>query len=113
MTIDSAAHPTDLPVVCNMLAIPADQRADHEARAHDLFGRAVVEQRELPDGYAFCIDAADYELAAAFVANERRCCAFLHFQLDLAPAAGPIWLRMTGAAGAKEALAAGLSEIKG
>jgi hypothetical protein len=107
-----ASEPADLPVACNMQAIPADQRASHEARANDLFGRAVVEQRELPDGYAFRIDAADYELAAAFVANERRCCPFLHFQFDLAPGSGPIWLRMTGAAGAKEALAAGLAEIK-
>jgi hypothetical protein len=112
MTTDFAEHPADLPVVCNMLAIPADQRAGHEARANDLFGRAVVEQRELDDGYAFRIAAADYELAAAFVANERRCCPFLRFQLDLAPADGPIWLRMTGAAGAKEALAAGLADIK-
>ena len=112
MTTDSAGHPADLPLACDMLAIPADQRAGHEARARDLFGRAVVEQRDLPDGHAFRIDAADYELAAAFVANERRCCPFLHFQLDLAPGGGPIWLRMTGAAGAKEALAAGLADIK-
>jgi hypothetical protein len=111
MTIH-ASEPADLPVACNMQAIPAAQRASHEARANDLFGRAVVEQCELPDGYAFRIDAADYELAAAFVANERRCCPFLHFQLDLTPGGGPIWLRMTGGAGAKEALAAGLAEIK-
>ena len=111
MKIDSAAHPTDLPLACDPLAIAADQRAGHEALARDLFGRAVVEQRELPDGHAFRIDAADYELAAAFVANERRCCPFFHFQLDLAPDAGPVWLRITGAAGAKEVLAAGLSEI--
>jgi hypothetical protein len=111
-THSTAEQPADLPVVCNMLAIPADQRASHEARANELFGRAVVEQRDLPDGYAFRLDAADYELAAAFVANERRCCPFLRFQLDLAPAGGPIWLRMTGAAGAREALAAGLADLK-
>jgi hypothetical protein len=33
---------------------------------------------------------------------ERRCCPFFNLQIEAEPNDGPIWLRMTGATGAKE-----------
>ena len=44
--------------------------------------------------------------SARFVANERRCCPFLTFTLELAPDGGPLWLRLTGPAGTRAFLEA-------
>ncbi len=33
---------------------------------------------------------------AAFIADERLCCPFFHFRLDIEPEQGPIWLQLTG-----------------
>ncbi|MEO0563373.1 MAG: hypothetical protein AAF125_14790, partial [Chloroflexota bacterium] len=59
----------------------------------------------LPHGYAvtFPIDALC--LAATFVDGERRCCRFLHFQFDVAPADTTFTLRVTGRIGVKDFLA--------
>jgi hypothetical protein len=91
----------EIPLACDMAAIPADQREVHFARAEHLFGEAVQERHELPDGYAFRFRADDYPHLAAFIANERLCCPFFRFGLELTPARGPIWLRITGGDGVK------------
>jgi hypothetical protein len=86
-----------------MNAIPPDGRGRHVATARQLF-RAVIDVRELPDGYAFRLpnDADTLRKAAEFVSLERLCCPFLGFALEVEPKGGPVWLRLTGREGVKE-----------
>lgn len=106
---------TTLPLACVPGAIPAGDRRAHFALAARLFREAARDRRELPgglpdaaEGYAFRFDADAFDDAARFVANERRCCPFLTFALDLAPAGGPLWLRLTGPVGTRAFLEAEL-----
>jgi hypothetical protein len=92
----------DIPIACDLTAIPADERAAHELLAKQLFFEAVPERQELSNGYAFRFRADQYPLLAAFIANERLCCPFFCFMLEVTPAQGPLWLRLSGGAGVKE-----------
>lgn len=86
----------DVPLACDMTAIPAEQRAAHDALAEHLFTEAAEEVQELAEGYRFRFAATDYRLVTAFIANERLCCPFFRFTLDVAPPQGPVWLYMGG-----------------
>ena len=86
----------EIPIACDLTAIPADERATHSARAEQLLRTSAAEMQELPDGYAFRYAAAQYELVTQFIANERLCCPFFTFTLEVTPAHGPLWLRITG-----------------
>lgn len=103
-----AAGTPQVPLACTPGAIPADERPAHFALARRLFAEVVRERRDLPDGLAFRFTADAFEQVARFVANERRCCPFLHFELSVEPADGPVWLRMTGPPGTREFLQAEL-----
>jgi len=92
----------EIPIACDLTAIPADEREAHETLARQLFFEAVPERHELADGFAFQFRADQYPLLAAFIANERLCCPFFSFTLEVTPARGPIWLRVTGGDGVKE-----------
>lgn len=86
-----------IPIACDLTAIPAAQRADHVASAERLLADGAAEVRELADGYAFRYGAEQFEQVTQFIAAERLCCPFFTFTLEVAPARGPIWLRITGA----------------
>jgi len=90
-----------LPLACNLAAIAANERPAHYERADHLMSQAIQERLELADGYAFRYQADDYADLVAFVGNERLCCPFFHFTLEVSPAQGPIWLRITGGEGVK------------
>ena len=96
-------------VACVPAAIPAAARSAHFALAHRLFGEVAKERNDLPNGYAFRFDPADLEGVCRFVENERRCCPFMTFEVQIFPASGPLWLRMTGPDGTREVLDAELS----
>lgn len=99
----------DSPVfACDLSAIPPDERAAHQALATHLFTDAVQSLEEIPDGYAFRFPVERYDDVVAFVANERRCCPFFIFTLDVTANHGPLGLRITGAPGVKEVLRAEL-----
>ncbi len=68
-----------------------------------------MERVPLPEGYAFRFDCSEFEDVARFVTNERRCCPFLTFEVELAAQSGPIWLRMTGPEGTRAILDAELN----
>lgn len=86
---------------CDPGGIAAEARPGHFALARRLFTKGVRERRESREGYAFRFDADALEEVARFVANERRCCPFLDFEIAVAAAAGPVWLRLTGPAGTR------------
>lgn len=98
MSLDAA-----LPLACVPDAIPSADRPAHFA----LIGRLFENVREkviLDDGYAVRFDAAAFGDVARFVENERLCCPFLAFTLEVQPGGGPLWLRMTGPEGTREFL---------
>jgi hypothetical protein len=70
---------------------------------------AVEAVEELPDGYAFRYqtDESTWPTVTIWIAFERRCCPFLTFTLERA-GDGAVWLRLTGASGVKDFLAAQL-----
>ncbi len=86
-------------LACVPSAIPSSERAAHFALVGRLFGSAVRERRRLDDGYAFRFDADAFDDVACWVANERRCCPFLAFSLELAPDGGALWVKLTGPEG--------------
>ncbi len=110
----AATRTPDRPLACVVGAIPAAERPVHFARLTRLFGEAARERHPLPDGadgYAFRFDPAEFDDVARFVANERRCCPFLAFALDLAPDGGPLWLRLSGPDGTRAFLDAELPAV--
>ncbi len=80
---------------CDMSALSREERTRHVDLVTRLFGSLAQERRELADGYAYRFDGEHYSLLADFVTNERLCCPFLSFKLDVAPYAGPVWLHLT------------------
>jgi len=103
MTV-SEHTPQELPIACDLNAIPAAERDTHGARAQRLLCQDAAEVRELPDGYALRYSADVYEEVTRFIGTERRCCPFFTFALEVSPQQGPIWLRITGPAEAKTIL---------
>jgi hypothetical protein len=94
----------DIPIACDLTAIDAEARTTHLATAEQLLRADAAEVQELPDGLAFRYAAEQYPQVAQFIANERLCCPFFSFVLEVTPANGPIWLRITGGAGVKDFL---------
>jgi hypothetical protein len=80
---------------CDMTAFSPDERTAHQERVAQLFGSLVRETRELTDGFAYRFDGEQYPLLAAFITDERKCCPFLTFRLEVTPEQGPIWLQLT------------------
>ena len=64
---------------------------------------AVVQQREIADGYAWELEAKTISLpeVAEWVSMERRCCPFLTLQLEAAGNETGYWLNLKGPAGVK------------
>ncbi len=92
-------------LACDLTAIPASVREEHVLTAPQLFS-AAQEVQELPNGYAirFLNEPERFMGIAKFIENERLCCPFFNFGLELEPNSGPLWLRLTGGEGVKEIL---------
>lgn len=96
------------PLACVTDAIPAEERPSHVAVTRHLFGVAAQEHQALAEGYAFRFDPDELESLTRFVANERRCCPCLTFEIVVLPDEGPVWLRLSGPAGTRRFLEAEL-----
>jgi hypothetical protein len=90
-------------LACNLNAIPAATREQWAETGKQVYA-AVQEVQGLPDGYGFRLppDSAMLLKIAEYIANERLCCAFIHFTIEIEPNGGPFWLRLTGGEGVKE-----------
>ena len=97
-----------IPLACVPGAIPAAERPAHFALIQSLFGETLLETAPLPDGYGFRFPASALEALTRFVANERKCCPFLTFVMEIPPADGPVWLRLAGPEGTRAFLEAEL-----
>lgn len=84
-------------LACNLQAIPQERRPAHQANIERVFA-SVQEVQELPTGYALRLpnETEMLQTVVAFISYERLCCPFFHFELDIAPEQGPIWLRLSG-----------------
>lgn len=89
------------PIVCSLTNAELRHR---EAELLTRFKAAVIETEELQDGYAFHLPGHGkwIELVAELIVAERECCPFLTFEVAALPNMGPVIVRMTGPAGAKE-----------
>src|SRR5262245_49465020 len=100
---------TEIDIACVPGAIPVTKRVGHFMLARRLFMHDACERSALPDGYAFRFEPAALADVARFIDNERKCCPFLTFQLEIGPGEAPLWLRMTGPEGTRPVLDAELS----
>ena len=93
----------EVAIACNLDAIPLDVREEWSKTVKEVYA-SVQEIQALPDGYGFRLPAESAMLlkVAEYIANERLCCPFLHFTVEIEPHGGPCWLRLTGDAGVKE-----------
>jgi hypothetical protein len=94
---------SDVVIACDPNAVPAESRARWVETGKEVYA-AVQAVQELPGGYRFRLpaDSALLLKVAEYMSNERLCCAFLHFTLEVESRGGPIWLSLTGSEGVKE-----------
>jgi hypothetical protein len=91
------------PAVCSLTAV---ELRDREATLLAQFRSAMIETEELQQGYAFRLpgDGKWIRLIAEFIVAERECCPSLTFEVFALPDNGPVIVRVSGPAGAKEFL---------
>lgn len=94
-----------LPIACSLTDSELQERRRDVLQKSR---RAVVDVKELENGYAYCFSSEGERLIelAKLVDLERQCCPFLRFCVIVESDNGPIWLEITGPAGTKEFLAA-------
>jgi hypothetical protein len=90
-------------IACNPNAIPTNMREQWVETGKQVYA-AVQEVQDMPDGYGFRLpaDSAMLLKVVQYIANERLCCTFLHFTLEIGSNSEPFWLRLTGGDGVKE-----------
>jgi hypothetical protein len=105
------ANVENQPLACDLTAIPASAREEHVLTAPQLFQSAQKVQ-ELTNGYAirFLNEPGKFMAIANYIENERLCCPFFNFELEIKPNGGALWLRLTGGEGVKDLLKATLLE---
>src|SRR5712692_10092666 len=93
----------DMPIACGLTSTELGERA---ATLLAQFRSAVIETEELTDGYAFRVpgDGKWIAIIAKMIVAERECCPFLTFEFVAQPSMGPIIVRVTVPAGAKDFL---------
>jgi hypothetical protein len=73
-------------MACDLTALEPGQRRAHQALTERLLRLRVQEVVDRPGGYALRFAADDYPAITSFIEAERRCCPFLRFALEVAPA---------------------------
>jgi hypothetical protein len=86
----------DIPITCDLSALEPDVRANHMETALQLLRDDAAETIEIEDGYRFRYHADQFAQVVQFIENERRCCPFFTFHLEVSAGFGPLWLQMTG-----------------
>ncbi len=91
------------------------QRKRHSEVLSPALISAKLNTSELPDGYAFEFpsDAKTFATVSEWIGNERLCCPFFEFDLQLGQSSAPTLLRITGPDGVKPFIQAELSGMVG
>ena len=98
---------SDTPLACNMDVFTPAQRENHIRATLELI-RALKGVEELENGYQFLFPSETEFITkiAEFISNERLCCPFLEFSLNVSSNSEPISLSLTGPEGTQEFLRA-------
>lgn len=98
---------TDIPLVCNMGVFTPEQREAHIRTTTELI-QGVQRIREVENGYEFQFpnETGFISRIAEFISNERLCCPFLEFNLNIRSNDVPVFLSLTGPIGTQEFLRA-------
>ena len=85
----------ETPLACKLATPELAQRV--AALESEVFN-AILETRELEDGYGFRFPEGDewIQKLTEFVVFERECCSFFRFELVVEPERGPLWLNLRG-----------------
>jgi hypothetical protein len=95
---------TQTPLIWNMGVFTPDQRQHHiEATTHLI--QAIESVQEVEHGYQFTFpnETEFISKIAEFISNERLCCSFLDFSLNVTNGR-PLFLSLLGPAGTQEFL---------
>jgi len=98
---------SESPLVCNMGVFTAAERESHIQTTTQLI-QAVQSSQEVENGYEFTFpnETVFISRIADFISNERLCCPFLKFTLNVFSNSEPIALSLTGPIGTQEFLRA-------
>ena len=98
---------TDTPLVCNMGVFTPAQRESHIQTTTELV-QSVQAFQEVANGYEFAFPNESELITkiAEFISNERLCCPFLNFSLNVFSTSEPVYLTLTGPIGTQEFLRA-------
>jgi hypothetical protein len=97
----------DTPLVCNMNVFTSAQREAHIQTTTELI-QALQSVQEVKNGYEFTFpnETEFISKIAEFISNERLCCPFLKFTLNILSNREPLSLSLTGPIGTQEFLRA-------
>jgi hypothetical protein len=98
---------SDTPLACNMRVFTSAQRESHIQTTTELI-QAVQSVQEVGNGYEFRFpnETEFISKIAEFISNERLCCPFLTFTLNVVSNREPVSLSLTGPLGTEEFLRA-------
>lgn len=98
---------SELSLVCNMGVFTPSQREAHIQNTTELI-QAVQSVQEIGNGYEFRFpsEAEFISKIAELISNERLCCPFLNFALNVFSNREPVSLSLTGPIGTQEFLRA-------
>ena len=98
---------SDTPLVCNMGVFTSAQREAHIQTTTELI-QAVQSVQEIGNGYEFRFpnETEFISKIAEFISNERLCCPFLKFTLNVFSNNEPVSFSLTGPIGTQEFLRA-------
>lgn len=85
------------PIYCDLTVLDESECQEHIRNSKSIF-TAINDIKEMSDGYAFGIPNRTDTIirTGAFMARERLCCPFFHFELEMEPNHGGIWLKVGG-----------------
>jgi hypothetical protein len=96
---------TETPLACNMGVFTPAQRESHIQNSTELI-QVVQNVQEIENGYEFAFPNETEVISkiAEFISNERLCCPFLRFTLNVNSSHEPVSLSLTGPLGTQEFL---------
>lgn len=102
---------SESPLFCEMDVFTREQREAHIRTTTQLV-KAIQKLYEVENGYEFVFPNGSPYITgiAEFIVNERLCCPFLEFELNVKPNEPSITLSLTGPAGTQEFLRAEFEE---
>ena len=99
-------------IFCDLSVFTDTEREHHMQVAQELFAK-TIELRESEDAYALRLPDEDGIILkmAEFIQDDRKCCAFINFGIDIEPQGKGIWLLLKGGAEVKEAIKSDVLEF--